>query len=61
MNKIKEFRIKAGLTQAQLAEMIGRPQQNVARWENDQVAPSVKTLMQLAKALKCAVSDLIEE
>jgi transcriptional regulator with XRE-family HTH domain len=61
MNRIKEFRLKADLTQAQLAEMIGKPQQHISRWENGERTPSVKALMALAKALKCAVTDLIEE
>ena len=61
MNRIREFRLKAGLTQAQLADMINKPQHHISRWENGTHAPSVKVLMQLAKALKCSVGDLVGE
>lgn len=61
MNKIKEFRIKAGLTQAQLAEAIGKPQQHVSRWETGERAPSVPALMAIAKVLKCSIGDLVGE
>lgn len=61
MNKIKEFRLKAGLTQAELAEMIGKPQQHISRWENGERTPSVKALMLLAQALKCSIGDLVGE
>ena len=60
-NNIKKYRIKAGLTQAQLAGMIGKPQQHVSRWEKGTRVPSVPALLALSRALNCSVGDLIEE
>ena len=61
MNRIKEFRLKAGLSQTELADMVGKKQQHISRWENGEITPSVKTLMLLAQALKCSIGDLVGE
>jgi transcriptional regulator with XRE-family HTH domain len=37
---IREARLKAGLTQAQLAERLGRERAQVARWETGGQEPS---------------------
>jgi transcriptional regulator with XRE-family HTH domain len=41
---IREARLRAGLTQAELGERIGQPQSVVARWERGAVTPSFETL-----------------
>jgi transcriptional regulator with XRE-family HTH domain len=43
---IREARLRAGLTQAELGERIGQPQSAVARWERGAVTPSFETLRQ---------------
>ncbi len=43
-------RVRAGLTQAQLAERMGTTQSVVARLESGARLPSVKTLLRFAKA-----------
>lgn len=43
-------RLRAGLTQAELAEKAGRDRTVVARWEQGIVAPSVETLVELVQA-----------
>lgn len=58
-NKIKEMRLLVGLTQAELAKKMGEYQGNISRWENNEIAPSSKTLKNLAEVLNCKVSDLI--
>lgn len=47
---IREARLRAGLTQAELAERTGRDRSVIARWEQAVVAPSVETLIELARA-----------
>ena len=47
---IREARLRAGLTQAELAERARRDRSVVARWEQGLVAPSVETLLELVRA-----------
>jgi transcriptional regulator with XRE-family HTH domain len=47
---IREARLRAGLTQAELAERTGRDRSVVARWEQAVVAPSLETLLELVRA-----------
>lgn len=43
---IREARLRAGLTQAELGERIGKPQSVIARWERGDVTPSLEALRQ---------------
>jgi transcriptional regulator with XRE-family HTH domain len=47
---IREARLRAGLTQYELAERSGRDRSVIARWEQGVVAPSVETLLELVRA-----------
>jgi transcriptional regulator with XRE-family HTH domain len=47
---IREARLRAGLTQYELAERSGRERSVIARWEQGAVAPSVETLLELVRA-----------
>src|SRR5438093_5681438 len=47
---IREARLRAGLTQAELAERSERDRSVIARWEQGAVAPSVETLIELVRA-----------
>ena len=47
---LREARLRAGLTQAALAERAGTLQSAVARWERGEVAPSFETLRRLVRA-----------
>ncbi len=38
------------LTQAELGRRVGRPQSQIARWENGRVEPSLETLVELIRA-----------
>lgn len=57
---LARLRIERGLTQKQLAQMIGSHQQIVARWENGERNPGTKSLKKLAAALECSIDDLME-
>jgi len=47
---IREARLRAGLTQQELAERSGRERSVIARWEQGAVAPSIETLLELVRA-----------
>jgi transcriptional regulator with XRE-family HTH domain len=47
---IREARLRAGLTQYELAERTGRERSVIARWEQGAVAPSIETLVELIRA-----------
>src|SRR6266545_857843 len=47
---IREARLRAGLTQYELAERCGRDRSVIARWEQGTVAPSIETLVELVRA-----------
>ena len=47
---IREARLRAGLTQTELAERAGRDRAVIARWEQEAVAPSMETLVDVVRA-----------
>jgi transcriptional regulator with XRE-family HTH domain len=47
---IREARLRAGLTQYELAERSGRDRSVIARWEQGTVAPNLETLVELLRA-----------
>jgi len=64
--RLKNRRMRAGLTQQELADRADTTQTTVARIERDAVEPEVTTIRKLAKALSAAglhttPADLIPE
>ncbi len=49
--QVARLRMLRGLTQAQLAEMVGTRQPSIARLENGTTAPSLSFLTKIAEAL----------
>ncbi len=47
---IREARLRAALSQQQLAERSGKDRTVIARWEQGLVAPSIDTLVELVRA-----------
>jgi transcriptional regulator with XRE-family HTH domain len=47
---LREARLRAGLTQAELARRVQRSQSQIARWERGDVKPSLETLRELIRA-----------
>lgn len=56
--KIKELRLAAGLTQAQLAKKMNVDQAAVSRWDSGVTKPLRKTRKKLAKILGVSVEEL---
>jgi transcriptional regulator with XRE-family HTH domain len=47
---IREARLRAGLTQEQVAERTGRERSVIARWEQGAVSPSIDNLLAVVQA-----------
>jgi|SRR5215218_2847652 len=47
---LREARLRAGLSQADLGRRVGRPRTQIARWEQDSVDPGFATLRELLHA-----------
>ena len=61
MNQIKKARINAGLSQAQLAALAGTSQAYISEIESGKTKPSLGMLEEIAKALGCTLTILLEE
>lgn len=56
--RIKEYRIKCGYTQKDLADKLNVTFQAVSRWENNDVQPSFDTVKEMAKLFNCTIDEL---
>jgi transcriptional regulator with XRE-family HTH domain len=59
--RLRETRVKAGLSQSDLEEISGIPKARLSRYENGHVAPSIQTLERLAKALGVSEASLLDD
>ena len=59
-SKLARVRIARGLTQAQLAAMVGCAQEEISRWERGMHTMGGQRLAQIAQALECRIEDIIE-
>jgi transcriptional regulator with XRE-family HTH domain len=57
--RLRETRVKAGLSQSDLERLSGIPKARLSRYENGHVAPSIRTLARLAKALGVSEASLL--
>lgn len=55
---IKERRLKAGMTQMQLANKVNVDQSTVSLWESGKIKPLRKIRKRLARVLGCTVDEL---
>lgn len=60
-NKLATVRKERGLTQAELAEKIGRSKKVISGWECGARKPSFVSLQRLAKALDIDVFELVDD
>lgn len=51
----------AGLTQKELADRMGIKQQQLSRWERNQIEPTVSSIVTIAKALDVTYDELFNE
>ncbi len=57
--EFKFQRNKAKLTQQELANLIKTSQQNISRWENNEVEPGISHCVALADCYKISLDELI--
>ena len=56
---IKQLRLKKGMTQKNLADKLFVSAQAVSRWENNEVEPSIGTLVEMAKIFEVSVDEIL--
>jgi transcriptional regulator with XRE-family HTH domain len=59
-NRIKFLREDKGLTQTELAELVGKDRQYLYKIEKGKVTPNIVTLSVLAIALEISIKDLFD-
>ncbi len=57
---MKEYRERAGLKQAELAELVHARRETIVHLENGRYNPSLKLAMDIAKVFHVAVEELFE-
>ncbi len=57
-NTIREYRLKAGLTQRRLGALLGKGRGVISAWERGHALPTVPCLFKLAKALDTLAESL---
>ena len=60
MNNIKNLREINGLTQHELAVVLGINQSTVAMWETGESMPRAALLPKIAETLGCSIDDLFK-
>lgn len=59
--KIKQERLRRGLTQEQLAEKVGIKQPVIAQYERGSKHPTIPTARTIAEALDCELVELVSD
>lgn len=60
ITKVKEYREKAGMKQAELAELVNARRETIVHLENGRYNPSLKLAMDIAKVFSVTVEELFE-
>ena len=60
MAKLKEIRTARGISQQELAELIGVSRQTISKWENEIVQPSADNLMRLGQVFQLPLEAFLE-
>lgn len=58
--KIRQARLKQGMSQSQLARAVGVSERNVVRWETGRNQPRLEHVLRIADACGVHVADLME-
>ncbi|MDR1458807.1 MAG: helix-turn-helix transcriptional regulator [Bacteroidales bacterium] len=59
INRLRVVLAEKGITNKWLAEKMGKNQTTVSRWCNNDMQPSLETLIQIASVLKVDIRDLL--
>jgi transcriptional regulator with XRE-family HTH domain len=58
--RLREIRLKKGLTLKELSELCGKTYSELSRYERGETVATIDSLYAIARALKVKVDDLIE-
>ena len=58
-NKIMELRKKKGLSQENLAELVGVARQTISKWELGETSPDLKQAKELSNVFKVSLDELV--
>jgi len=63
INPMKYYRMKSGITQSRLANIIGESQSHISRWESKRSLNTIssKNLFAIAKALNISMEELLND
>lgn len=61
MNAIERLRKKRGMTQTELAAVLGVSQANISMWESGEALPRTDKLPALARILNCTIDELFAD
>ena len=59
-NKIKQYGVEQGLTQQDLAQLVGVSRQSIISIEQGRYIPSLALALRLANAFQCATDELFQ-
>ena len=59
INRIKEFRLKLGLKQSELAERIGVRQNTLSTWETGRYEPDLESLVKMAELFGRSIDEIV--
>lgn len=60
INKVKEYRLKLGLSQSELGQKVNVSRQAINAIENNKFDPSIWLAYDLAKLFHCPIEDLFD-
>jgi putative transcriptional regulator len=60
LNSIRDYRQKAGLTQAELAERVGATRQTIIAIEAEKYAPSLELAFRIARAFRAPFESVFD-
>lgn len=61
MNKLKRARLLKGLTQKELADLLGVSIVSVSKWESGKGRPKARRLNEVASTLNISIQELLDE
>lgn len=61
MAKLKELRIARGISQQDLAELVGVSRQTISKWENEIVQPFADNLMRLSQVFQLPLEAFLRD
>jgi len=57
---VREFRVKAGITQAELGKTLGVSRQSIISIEKGHYVPSLPLALKIAQFFKCSTDDIFK-